>query len=117
MIRDLSNKKYENEILFGAGTILDPETARVAVDAGAKYIISPALNVETAKFCNRYQIPYIPGAMTVKEVIECLEVGADIIKIFPAELFGTKIIEVEDTLGKGNGGVDIVKIKECLALL
>jgi 2-dehydro-3-deoxyphosphogluconate aldolase / (4S)-4-hydroxy-2-oxoglutarate aldolase len=93
VIKELCSRKYENNILIGAGTVLDPETAKVAILAGAKYIISPAFNIETAKLCNRYQVPYMPGAMTIKEVIECMEAGADIVKIFPAELFGPTIIK------------------------
>ena len=93
VIKELSKKKFTSEVLIGAGTVLDPETARLAISAGAKYIISPSLNTDTAKFCNRYQVPYVPGAMTVKEVVECLEVGVDLVKVFPAELFGPAIIK------------------------
>ncbi|MEN8905726.1 MAG: bifunctional 2-keto-4-hydroxyglutarate aldolase/2-keto-3-deoxy-6-phosphogluconate aldolase [Clostridiales bacterium] len=93
VIRELCSRKYDNDILIGAGTVLDSETARVAILAGAKYLVSPAFNLDTAKLCNRYQVPYMPGAMTPKEAIECMEAGADIIKIFPGELFGPKIIK------------------------
>lgn len=81
------------EIVIGAGTVLDAETARAAILAGADYIVSPSLNVETVKLCNRYQIAVMPGAMTIKEVIEIMEAGADIVKIFPGELFGPAIIK------------------------
>jgi 2-dehydro-3-deoxyphosphogluconate aldolase / (4S)-4-hydroxy-2-oxoglutarate aldolase len=77
----------------GAGTVLDPETARAAILAGAKYVVSPCLNKEVVTLCNRYQVPCMPGAMTIKEVVECLEAGADIVKIFPGELFGPAIIK------------------------
>jgi 2-dehydro-3-deoxyphosphogluconate aldolase/(4S)-4-hydroxy-2-oxoglutarate aldolase len=93
VISELAGKKFENDILIGAGTVLDPETAKVAILSGAKYVVSPSFNIETAKLCNRYQVPYMPGAMTIKEVIDCMEAGADIVKIFPAELFGPKIIK------------------------
>lgn len=117
VIKELCNTKYENEILIGAGTILDPETAKVAILAGAKYIISPAFNLDTAKLCNRYQVPYMPGAMTVKEVIDCMEAGADIIKIFPAELFGPSIIKaIKGPLPQARlmptGGVSIDNVGE-----
>ena len=60
---------------------------------GAQYVVSPCLNIETVQLCNRYQIACMPGAMTIKEVVECMEVGADIVKIFPGELFGPAIIK------------------------
>lgn len=86
-------KKYADQIILGAGTVLDPETARAAILAGAQYIVSPYLNVETVKLCNRYQVACMPGAMTFKEMAECMEAGADIVKIFPGELFGPAIIK------------------------
>ncbi|HEX3048223.1 MAG TPA: bifunctional 2-keto-4-hydroxyglutarate aldolase/2-keto-3-deoxy-6-phosphogluconate aldolase [Bacillota bacterium] len=93
LLAELSKKYSSAELLLGAGTVLDPETARTAILSGAQYIITPYLNVETVKLCLSYQIPCIPGAMTVKEVMDCLEAGADMVKIFPAELFGPKIIK------------------------
>lgn len=93
ILKELSNTFNDTDILIGAGTVLDPETARTAILSGADFIVSPALNDESAKLCARYGIPYMPGAMTVKEVIECMESGADIVKIFPGELFGPKIIK------------------------
>src|SRR5215204_5759017 len=64
------SKEYQNEMIIGAGTVLDPETARIAILSGAKFIVSPALNSDTARLCNRYQLPYMPGTGTVKEIIE-----------------------------------------------
>lgn len=93
VIKDLAKTYHAGEIVIGAGTVLDPETARIAILAGAQYIVSPCLNVETVKLCDRYQIPCMPGAMTVKEAVECMEAGADVIKIFPGELFGPAIIK------------------------
>jgi 2-dehydro-3-deoxyphosphogluconate aldolase/(4S)-4-hydroxy-2-oxoglutarate aldolase len=93
VIKDLVKKYKSGEIIIGAGTALDPETARAAILAGAQYIVSPCLNAETVRLCNRYQIACMPGAMTVKEVVDCMEVGADIVKIFPGELFGPAIIK------------------------
>ena len=83
----------EDQIILGAGTVLDSETARIAILAGAQYIVSPCFDLETAKLCNRYRVPYMPGCMTIKEVITAMEAGADIIKIFPGEVFGPKIIK------------------------
>lgn len=88
------NKKYSKSgVVVGAGTILDPETAKTAISSGASFIISPYLNVETVRMCLRYRIACIPGAMTVKETAECMEAGADMVKVFPSELFGPAIIK------------------------
>jgi len=93
VIKKLAESNKDNKLLIGAGTILDPETARAAILAGAMFVVSPCLNLEVVKVCNRYQIACMPGAMTVKEVVEGMEAGADIIKIFPGELFGPAIIK------------------------
>ena len=93
IIEKLSHKYSSGEIIIGAGTVLDPETARIAILAGASYVVSPCLNISTVKLCNRYNIPCMPGAMTIKEIVECMECGADIVKIFPGELFGPAIIK------------------------
>ncbi len=92
ILKEVASRYRSGEIILGAGTVLDPETARVAILAGAQYIVSPYLNVETVQLCNRYQVACMPGAMTLKEVAESLEAGAEIIKIFPGELFGPAII-------------------------
>ncbi len=93
VIRDLAQTYKKNEILIGAGSVLDAETARICLLAGAEYIVSPAFDLETIKLCNRYQKIVMPGAMSVAEVLRAMEAGADVVKIFPAELFGPKIIE------------------------
>src|SRR5215471_9739958 len=85
VISALAQRFTTDEILIGAGTVLDPETARVATLSGAQFVVSPSLNPETARLCNRYQVPYMPGAATVREIIEALECGADIVKLFPGE--------------------------------
>ncbi|MES2071137.1 MAG: bifunctional 2-keto-4-hydroxyglutarate aldolase/2-keto-3-deoxy-6-phosphogluconate aldolase [Pseudomonadota bacterium] len=81
----LLRQRHGDQVLLGAGTVLDPETARLAILAGAKFIISPNVNVDTIRLCQRYQVLAMPGAMTPTEIITALEAGADIIKIFPAE--------------------------------
>jgi len=86
-------KKVSGQILLGAGTVLDPETARIAILAGAHFIVSPALNPATARLCNRYQVPYMPGAGTIREVIEGMECGADIVKVFPGEILGPAFVK------------------------
>jgi len=80
-------------IVIGAGTVLDSETARAAILAGAQYVVSPFLDVDTVKLCNTYDVPCMPGAMTLKEAVEGMRAGADIIKIFPGALFGPRIIK------------------------
>ena len=93
IIKVLSHKYAPEEILVGAGTVMDPETARCAILAGAQFVVSPCLNVETVRLCLRYQIACMAGAMTVLETVQCMEAGADIVKIFPGNLFGPKIIQ------------------------
>jgi 2-dehydro-3-deoxyphosphogluconate aldolase/(4S)-4-hydroxy-2-oxoglutarate aldolase len=93
VIESLAKRFSQDKMLVGAGTVLDPETTRIALLAGAQFIVSPSLNPETARMCNRYQIPYLPGAGTVKEVVEAMECGADIIKVFPGETLGPAFVK------------------------
>lgn len=74
---------YQDEIVVGAGTVLDSETARDAIIHDAEFIISPAFSKEVAQISNRYQISYMPGCTSISEVLEALEAGADMIKAFP----------------------------------
>ena len=80
--------KYGNDIIVGAGTVLDPETARTCMLAGAQFIVSPALNVRTIEICLRYGVPIAPGALTPTEVVTAWQAGADFVKIFPAGSVG-----------------------------
>lgn len=93
VIEELANTYTNGEIILGAGTVMDPETARIAILSGAQYVVSPHLNPETVKLCNRYRIACMPGAMSIKEVVEAMEAGADIIKVFPGDAFGPNIIK------------------------
>jgi 2-dehydro-3-deoxyphosphogluconate aldolase / (4S)-4-hydroxy-2-oxoglutarate aldolase len=93
VISELAKRFKPGEIAIGAGTVLDPETARVAILAGAQFVVSPALNAETARLANRYQIPYMPGAGSAKEIVEAMECGADIIKVFPGETLGPAFVK------------------------
>ncbi|MGH4138691.1 bifunctional 4-hydroxy-2-oxoglutarate aldolase/2-dehydro-3-deoxy-phosphogluconate aldolase [Clostridium sp.] len=109
--------KDDEDMLIGAGTVLDPETARACILAGAKYIVSPSLNVETVKLCNRYRIAVMPGVMTVKEAVEALELGVEIIKVFPGNVFGPAIISsFKGPLPQANfmptGGVSLANVKD-----
>lgn len=89
---------YQDKIIVGAGTVLDSETARHALLKGAEFIIAPNFNLEVAKLCNRYQIPYMPGCTSMTEVVEALEAGADMIKAFPTSSFiGPKVVSTIKT--------------------
>ena len=109
--------KYRNndKVVIGAGTVLDPETARAVILAGANYVVSPGLNVETIKLCNRYRIPMLPGVMSPTEAITALEAGCDIIKVFPGNVVGPGAISsFKGPLPQGDfmpsGGVDVDNI-------
>lgn len=93
VIRELATAyKDTPEVVIGAGTVLDAVTARLAIMAGADYIVSPSFDRETAEICNLYQIPYLPGCMTITEMKEALKSGVDIIKLFPGSAYGPSII-------------------------
>ncbi|SCH84901.1 2-dehydro-3-deoxy-6-phosphogalactonate aldolase [uncultured Clostridium sp.] len=92
VISILSKEKMDN-VIIGAGTVLDAQTARIAILSGAKFIVSPSFNRETAILCNRYGVPYIPGCFTIKEIVEAREYGADMIKLFPGSAFKYSIIK------------------------
>ncbi len=80
--------KYGSDVLVGAGTVLDPETARECMLAGAQFIVSPALNLDTIAICLQNGVPVIPGALTPTEVVSAWNAGADLVKIFPAGAVG-----------------------------
>lgn len=77
-----------DRVLLGAGTVLDPETARAAILAGAEFIVSPTVNVEVIRVCRRYDKLVFPGAFTPTEILTAWEAGADVVKVFPAEVLG-----------------------------
>ena len=93
VIAALASRISKKRLLIGAGTVLDEETARIAILAGAQFIVSPALNARTARLCRRYQVPYMPGAGTAAEVLQALEEGADIVKVFPGEVLGPAFVK------------------------
>ncbi len=80
--------KYGSDVLVGAGTVLDPETARACLLAGAQFIVSPALNLDTIAMCQRYSAPVMPGVLTPTEVVTAWSAGADIVKVFPCGSMG-----------------------------
>ena len=81
-------KRFGDEAIVGAGTVLDAETARACMLAGAQFIVSPALDLDTIACCRRYSIPVIPGALTPSEVATAWKAGADFVKVFPANAVG-----------------------------
>src|SRR5919199_1283342 len=80
--------RYGDEATVGAGTVLDPETARACIMAGAQFVVSPALNVGTIELCRRYGVAVLPGALTPTEVVAAWQAGADMVKVFPCNAVG-----------------------------
>jgi 2-dehydro-3-deoxyphosphogluconate aldolase/(4S)-4-hydroxy-2-oxoglutarate aldolase len=76
------------DVVLGAGTVLDPETARAAILAGARFVVAPTLSEATIRLCRRYDVPVIPGAFTPTEILRAHEAGAAIVKVFPATVLG-----------------------------
>ncbi|MEW9671285.1 bifunctional 4-hydroxy-2-oxoglutarate aldolase/2-dehydro-3-deoxy-phosphogluconate aldolase [Ammoniphilus sp. 3BR4] len=106
-----------DEVIVGAGTVLDPETARATIMAGAKFIFSPTVNPETIRMAKRYGVISIPGALTPTEILTAYENGADVIKVFPANVFGPRYLK--DLKGPlphiplmPTGGVDLNNLGE-----
>ena len=81
-------KSSQGRVLVGAGTVLDPETARACMLVGAQFVVSPSLNLRTIEVCRRYGVPVIPGALTPTEVVAAWEAGADVVKVFPCSAVG-----------------------------
>ena len=81
-------RELGDEVLLGAGTVLDPETARACILAGATFVVSPALNTGTVELCRRYSVAVLPGALTPTEVVTAWQAGADVVKVFPCGALG-----------------------------
>lgn len=86
---------YQNDssVAIGAGTVLDAVIARLAILAGAEFVVSPCFDQATAEMCNFYQVPYMPGCMTITEMQQAMKSGADIVKLFPANNFTPQMIK------------------------
>lgn len=107
----------DNYAVIGSGTVLDPETARATILAGAEFVVAPCLNAETIKLCNRYRVPVMPGLMTIQEIQTALELGADIVKLFPGNLYAPSMIKaIKGPLPQANimptGGVSLSNLGE-----
>ncbi|WP_285123787.1 bifunctional 4-hydroxy-2-oxoglutarate aldolase/2-dehydro-3-deoxy-phosphogluconate aldolase [Lactococcus petauri] len=93
VIADLVATYAGTDVMIGAGTVLEATSARLAIIAGAQFIVSPTFNKEVAKICNLYQIPYIPGVMTPLEAQTAMEYGSELIKLFPGDIAGAAMIK------------------------
>ncbi|MBD2865846.1 MULTISPECIES: bifunctional 2-keto-4-hydroxyglutarate aldolase/2-keto-3-deoxy-6-phosphogluconate aldolase [Paenibacillus] len=107
----------DNYAIIGVGTVLDPETARAAILSGAEFVVGPSLNPATVALCNRYRIPVMPGVMTVQEIQTALELGVDIVKLFPGNLYSPSMIKaIKGPLPQANimptGGVSLANLGE-----
>jgi len=108
-----------DRLLLGAGTILDPETARAALLAGAEYLVTPTLNLDVIRLCQRYGKLIMPGAFTPTEILTAWEAGADIIKVFPAEVVGPAFFKalrgpLPQVRLMPTGGVDLITAADFL---
>jgi 2-dehydro-3-deoxyphosphogluconate aldolase/(4S)-4-hydroxy-2-oxoglutarate aldolase len=86
-------KELGSRILLGAGTVLDPETARAALFAGAEFVVSPSLNPDVIRLCKRYDKLVMPGAFTPTEILAAWEAGADLVKVFPSDAVGPSYLK------------------------
>ncbi|MFC0214948.1 bifunctional 2-keto-4-hydroxyglutarate aldolase/2-keto-3-deoxy-6-phosphogluconate aldolase [Paenibacillus chartarius] len=120
-------KKYQSDrpeaddyAVIGSGTVLDPETARATLLAGAEFVVAPSFNRDTILLCNRYRAPIMPGCMTIQDITSALELGVDVVKLFPGNLFSPSIIPtIKGPLPQANlmptGGVSLANLKEWIA--
>lgn len=107
-------------VLLGAGTVLDPETCRAALLAGAEFIVSPTLNLDVIRLCRRYDKLVMPGAFTPTEILSAWEAGADVVKVFPAEVVGPAFFKamrgpLPQIRLMPTGGVDLTTAADFLA--
>ena len=90
---EAAKARYGEDVLFGAGSVLDPETGRAAILAGADFVVAPTLNLDLIALCRRYSIPVMPGCATPTEALTAWEAGADMIKLFPASFGGAALVK------------------------
>lgn len=105
----------EQAVIVGAGTVLDVVTARLAIMAGAEFIVSPNFDQATAELCNLYQVPYLPGCMTITEMQRAMMSGVEVVKLFPANNFDPQFIKsVKAPLPQVNlmptGGINLTNL-------
>ena len=117
VIKELANTYKSGEIIIGAGTVLDSETARIAILAGSQYVVTPSFSPDVIRLCNRYQIPVMSGCGTITEIVAAMEAGSDVIKVFPGETYGAGFVKaVKGPLPQAplmpTGGVGLDKVAE-----
>jgi 2-dehydro-3-deoxyphosphogluconate aldolase / (4S)-4-hydroxy-2-oxoglutarate aldolase len=114
-----ARRQLGDRVLLGAGTVLDPETARAALLAGAEFVVAPSLNLDVIKVCRRYDKLVMPGAFTPTEIVTAWEAGADIVKVFPADVVGPAFFKamrgpLPQVKLMPTGGVDLTTAGEFL---
>jgi 2-dehydro-3-deoxyphosphogluconate aldolase/(4S)-4-hydroxy-2-oxoglutarate aldolase len=87
------SERFGDDVIFGAGTVLDAESARAAILAGARFVVAPNLNPDVITLCNRYSVPSMPGVLTPTEIMQAWDLGADFVKVFPCSAFGPDYIK------------------------
>ncbi|WP_025724475.1 bifunctional 2-keto-4-hydroxyglutarate aldolase/2-keto-3-deoxy-6-phosphogluconate aldolase [Acholeplasma granularum] len=117
VLEELSKTFKPEELILGAGTVLDAVTARLAILAGATYIVSPGFDQATAEVCNLYGVPYMPGCLTITEMLNAQRAGAQIVKLFPGSAFGPSYVKairgpLPDIQIMPTGGVSLSNVKE-----
>lgn len=118
VIREISDRYFDDSnVVIGAGTVLDSVTARLAIDSGSQFVVSPSFDHTVAEMCNLYRIPYMPGCITVSEMQEALKHGVDVIKLFPGDSLEPSYIKaVKAPLPQLNimptGGVNLENLDE-----
>lgn len=117
LIEAMKAKYSSGEIIIGAGTVMDAATARIAILAGAEYIVAPYFDPETVKCCNRYGVPSMPGIYTPTEAVAAMECGADVLKVFPGDIAGPAFIKdihgpIPNAVMMPSGGVDVDNVKD-----
>ncbi|WP_339267415.1 bifunctional 2-keto-4-hydroxyglutarate aldolase/2-keto-3-deoxy-6-phosphogluconate aldolase [Paenibacillus sp. FSL K6-1330] len=111
------NPQAANYAIIGAGTVLDAETARITILAGAEFVVSPGFDRDTILLSNRYRVPVMPGAVTVHDIVAALELGVDVVKLFPGNLYSPSVIpSLKGPLPQANimptGGVNLDNLHE-----
>ena len=114
-----AKRQLGDRVLLGAGTVLDPETARAALLAGAEFLVAPAVNLDVIRLCRRYDKLVMPGAFTPTEVLTAWEAGADVVKVFPADVVGPAFFKalrgpLPQVKLMPTGGVDLTTAAEFL---
>ncbi len=117
VIKEILMEFQGQNVIVGAGTVLDEVTARIAILAGAQFIVGPTFNKDVAKMCNLYGIPYIPGCMTINEIGDALRYGVEVIKLFPGNQFDYSYIKsikapLPQVTVMVTGGVDLSNVQD-----